>query len=399
MALNFELSEEEKILKNSISSMVKRFEDQKEDLYDLVVRRKEFPEVIWNAISEAGLLGALLPEEYGGTNMGLLAATLAMEEMASHGFGNEIFMLTTMAACCILRNGTDELKKRFLPEIASGKLRSAFAVTEPDAGSNAFRIKTLARKEGDVYKITGQKVFITGIDHVHYMLLVCRTTSLEDAKKQGMPKEFGFSLFMVDVKNTKGLEASPIPSHGIPGATQFMLYMEDMEVPAENLVGQENAGAMALFNTLNPERIITAGAALGIVDHVTKKSVDYAKERKLFGDRPIASYQALQHPLAECKIESEAVRLITYKAAWAFDQGWNPGQVGIWANMAKYLAAELAIKAVDRAIQTHGGYGFSEEYGIIQFWEAARLMRTAPISKEMILNFVGEHVLNMPRAY
>ncbi|MFH1538419.1 MAG: acyl-CoA dehydrogenase family protein [bacterium] len=395
--LNFELSEEQKIVKKSIADMVKKFDGRREEFYEMIMKEKKFPEEVWQEMGKVGLLGAMLPEEYGGTDMGLLTMVLATEEMAAHGFGNEMVLLNTLNACCILRNGNEEQKKFFLPKIAAGEIKCALGVTEPDAGSNAFRISSLARKDGDVYKVTGQKVFITAADIADYMLLLVRTTSAEDAKKQGMPKAFGMSVMMADMK-AKGLEMKPIPTVGIPGATQFLLFMDDFEVPAENLIGQENMGGMVMFNSLNPERIIAAAACLGMVENMLNKSVQYSKERNVFG-QPIGAHQAIQHPLAEIKIEQEAVRLMTYKAAWAFDQGWPPGQVGIWANMAKYLAAELAIKCADRAIQTHGGYGFSEEYGIIHYWTTARLMRTAPISKELILNFIGEHVLNMPRSY
>jgi alkylation response protein AidB-like acyl-CoA dehydrogenase len=202
----------------------------------------------------------------------------------------------------------------------------------------------------------------------------------------------------VDPK-TAGIEIRPIPTRGIEGAGQFTVHLDNVHVPADQLIGTENEGAKALFNSLNPERILAAATALGMSEYLIQTAVDYARQRCIFGDRTIASYQAIQHPLAEVKIQVEAARLLTYRAAWSFDQSHDPARIGMNANMAKFLAADTAIETCDHAIQTLGGNGFSEEYGNIYYWEAARLLKTAPISREMILNFVAEHVLDMPRSY
>lgn len=398
MALHFELSEEQQLIQNSARDLMKKFEPRREELIRMIMKEKKFPEEMWQAISEAGFLGSLIPEEYGGSNLGLLALVFAVEQMGIHGYGNVILILTAMDSLAILRNGSEELKRRFLPEVAKGKVKLCFAVTEPNAGSNTFRINTMAKKNGSGYSITGQKTFITGSDVADYCLLVTRTMSIEEAQAQGFPKAYGLSVFLVDTK-AKGFGMKPIPTRGIEGMTQFTLYLDNVPVPAENIVGEEHLGSYALFNTLNPERILAAAQAVGIVNFLLKKAVDYAQERKVFKDRPIGSYQAIQHPLAEIKIEEEAARLLTYRAAWAFDQKKDPGQTGTMANMAKFFAAETAIKAADRAIETLGGYGFSEEYGVIHYWEAMRLLRTAPISREMILNYISEHVLGLPRSY
>ncbi|MEW5946413.1 MAG: acyl-CoA dehydrogenase family protein [bacterium] len=398
MAFEFEMTDEQKMIRDTVKGMVKKIEPRREEFRRMVMDEKKFPQELWDMFADAGFLGALVPEEYGGTDMGLMAMAMALEEMGCHGFGNAFFILTTMATMCTLKNGTEEQKRRFLPRIVRGDMKIAFALTEPDAGSNTFRISTLAKKDGGAYRVTGQKVFITGADVADAMLLVTRTTSVDECIKQGMPKAYGFSLFIAPTK-AKGLEMKPIPTRGIEGMRQFTLYMEDMEVSADDLIGQENMGSMALFNSLNPERILAAANTVGLSEHVIQKACEYARERRVFGGKPIGSHQAIQHPLAECKIEQEAVRLLVYKAATMFDADAHPGQVGIYANMAKYLAAELGIKAVDRAMETLGGYGFSEEYGIIYYHDVVRLLKTAPISKEMILNFVGEHVLNLPRSY
>ncbi|MEE2830249.1 MAG: acyl-CoA dehydrogenase, partial [Myxococcota bacterium] len=284
------------------------------------------------------------------------------------------------------------------PKMATGELKFCFAITEPNAGSNAFRMETLATRDGDDYLISGEKVFITGADVADKMVLVCRTTSRQEIDEKGMPKAFGLALFVVDTK-AEGITLNPIPTRGIEGMTQFMVHMDKVRVPQADRIGEHDMGSMVLFNSLNPERILAAASACGLAEHCLKTAVDYANERKLFKGRPIGAYQAISHPLAEVKIEMEAARMLAYRAAWAFDQDLHPGQVGSYANMAKYMAGEMAIHAVDRAIQTLGGYGFSEEYGVIYYYETVRLLRTAPVTAELILNFVAEHDLGLPRSY
>jgi alkylation response protein AidB-like acyl-CoA dehydrogenase len=398
MGLDFSLSEEHQMIKQMVGDLLKKFEPKKEELKKMVLVDKIFPQELWEAIADAGFLGCLIPEEYGGTDMGLLPLTIGVEEMSVHGYGNGMLILTAMDSSCILRNGTEEMKQRFLPKIASGEMKMCFALTEPNAGSNTFRLETVARKDGDSYKINGQKTFITGVDVADYMLLVTRSMTIAECEEAGLPKAYGLSLFLVDTKSP-GITKKAIPTRGIEGMIQWDIFFDDLVVPAENLVGEEHAGVMALFNSLNPERILAAAMGCGIAEHLINKSIAYATERKVFKGRPIGSYQSIQHPLAELKIELEATRLLTYKSAWAYDADEPPGQIGMWANMAKFKAAELAIGAADRAIQTHGGYGFSEEYEVIHYWEGTRLLRTAPVSKEMILNYVAEHSLGMPRSY
>lgn len=398
MALDFTLSEEQIAIKQSARDIMKGFGPQREKLREKVMKRKEFPQEIWDAIARAGFFGGVVPEKYGGTGMGLLAFAFAMEEMGTLGFGNALMILTVMDALCILKNGPEDLRKRFLPKIAQGEYKCAFAITEPDAGSNTFRISTHAKKKDGVYLLNGQKTFITGVDVADYMLVVTRTKTVKELDAEGMPKVFGLSLFMVNTKS-KGITLQTLPTRGIEGMNQYTIFFEDCEVPAENLVGEENQGSFAMFKALNPERILAAASAVGLSEYSIQKAIAYAQERKVFRNTPIGAYQAIQHPLAEAKIYQEAARLLCYKAAWAYDKDFNPGEVGQYTNMAKYVAVETAIMAVDRAIETLGGYGFSEDYGLIHLHEAVRLMRTAPITKEMILNFISEHTLGMPRSY
>ncbi|MBI3185690.1 MAG: acyl-CoA/acyl-ACP dehydrogenase [Myxococcales bacterium] len=400
MALDFGLSEEQRQFQVLADRVLQRFAGRREELKRMILKEHRFPQELWDAFAEAGFLGALIPEKYGGSATGLLSLALACEQMGAHGYGSALMVLTAMDTACIVRNASEEMKKRILPQIAQGKLKLCFAVTEPNAGSNTFRISTVAKRtpDGKHYRLTGEKTFITGADVADLMLLVVRTTSVEECKAQGLPKAFGLSLLLVDPKS-KGVTLTPLPTRGIEGFTQFSIHFDDALVPVDSLVGEQDAGAVALFTSLNPERILAAALACGMTKYLLQKSVAYSLDRKVFADKPIGTHQAIQHPLAELQIELEGTRLLTYQAAWGFDQGLEPQQVGYYANCAKYKAAEMAIAAADRAIQTHGGSGFSEDMGIIYYWEGARLLRTAPITKEMILNYVAEHKLEMPRSY
>jgi alkylation response protein AidB-like acyl-CoA dehydrogenase len=398
MPLGFELDDEHLMIKDALRKCLKPFEARRAELHHLIMVEKKFPQELWEAISSTGLLGTMIPEEYGGNGMGLLAMAVGVETLASFGFGNALMILTAMDAACIARNGSEDMKRRYLAKMAAGELKFCFAITEPNAGTNAFRMETLAVRDGDDFVVNGSKVFITGVDVADKMLLVCRTTSRAEVDQKGMPKAFGLGLFIVDTK-APGLSMDRIPTRGIEGMTQFLLHFDNLRVPVSDMVGDKDMGSLVLFNSLNPERILAAATACGIAQNCLDRAVAYAKDRKVFRDRPIGAYQALQHPLAQTKIELDASRLLTYRAAWAFDRGDNPATVGNYANMAKYKASHMACDAVDRAIQTHGGYGFSEEYTIIYYYEAVRLLKTAPITNEMILNFVAEHDLGLPRSY
>jgi acyl-CoA dehydrogenase len=396
--VNFELTEEQRDVVAALRKALGALAPKRDEILRKVHHDKQFPQEVWDAFAETGIFGALLPEEYGGTNLGLTSMALAVEEAARMGFGNTIAILTAMDSLCILRNGSETLKRRFLPDVAAGKVKFCFALTEPDAGSNTFRISTTAKRVGDEYEITGQKTFITGVDVTDYMLLAVRTTSIADLEATKQSKAMGLSLFIVPCK-AAGIELRPIPTRGIEGMTQYTVFFDRCRVPKDMLVGEEGMGSFALFNSLNPERILAAATACGLSDWLIEKACAYARERKVFKERPIGAYQAIQHPLAECKVGIEAARLLTYRASWAFDRNLDHATIGQYANMAKMTAADIAIKTCDVAIETHGGYGFSEEYGIIYLWDAVRLLKTAPITREMILNYIAEHVLELPRSY
>jgi alkylation response protein AidB-like acyl-CoA dehydrogenase len=395
---NFALSEEHNLVRTAVRTMLQRLEPRREEFRERARRERRFPEEVWQGFADVGLLGCLVPEEYGGNGAGLLALTIGFEEICANSFSPGLLLVTAMDSACLLKNGSEELKQRFLPGVADGSLKLCFAITEPDAGTNAFRISTTAKRDGDRYLLNGQKVFISGVDAADYMLVVARTTTLAELEDQGKPKSHGLSLFMVDTK-AKGLEKTPINIGLSEELTQFQLFFDNVEVPADHLVGQEDNGTFAMFNSLNPERILAAAICTGMAEAALRKAVDYAKERKVFKETPIGAYQAIAHPLAEVKIWLEAVKLMAYRAAWAFDRDMNPAEVGTYANMAKFLGADLAIKAVDAAIETHGGLGFAEETGLMAQWAGARLLKTAPVSREMILNYVSEWNLGLPRSY
>jgi len=390
--------EQQNIIRNSLRAMLQKYEPRRAEFREMVDKRGEFPEELWQDYAKVGLMGCLVPEEYGGSGAGLLAMTYGFEEMVAQGFFPGLLLVTAMDAACLVRNAPEHIKQKFLPKICDGSLKFCFALTEPNAGTNTFRLQTTAKRHGDVYRLNGQKVFISGWDVADYALVVARTTTLDELKEQGKPKVHGLSLFLVDTKS-KGIEKTRLPIPLNEGLRQYQLFLDDVEVPADHLIGVEDDGAMTMFNSLNPERILTGAICAGMAEAALKKAVAYAKERVVFGDKPIGSYQSIQHPLAEVKIMLEAVRLMTYKAAAAYDEGVAPAEVGSMANMAKLLAADLAIKAADTAIEVHGGNGFSEEFGLIQLWNGARLLKTAPVSREMILNFVAQQDLGLPKSY
>jgi len=397
MGFDFSFTDEQRMVQDAILSMLKRHESKHTAWRQQIYKHHQFPDELWQAFAETGIMGSFLPEAYGGSDMGLMPLVIGLETLSAHGFACVHAVVTAMDALCILAHGSEALKAEILPQIATGQMRLSYAHTEPDAGSNVFNTATMAVREGDFYKVKGQKVFISGVDSTQKMLLVTRTATLEEAMKKGS-KTYGLSLMLVDT-DSPGLEKQFLPLQGLEGIKQWALFLEDVKVPVSNLVGEENQGARIIFDSLNSERILAAAIATGMVDFLLERSTRYARERKVFGGRAIGSYQSIAHPLAETKIEQEAARLLTYRAAWAFDQGQAPAEVGHYANLAKFKAADVGVKAADHAIETHGGYGFSEEYEVIYYWNAARVLKTAPITREMILNFVAEHSLKLPRSY
>lgn len=382
----------------SVDIYLDRLGSRKSDLLKGILEEHCYPDELMAAMAELGIYGALIPEAYGGTGVGLLAMVVAMERFSAYGLENTLALLATMDSLALLKGGSEAQKLQYLPRVADGSLKLAFAITEPDAGSNSFNMRLAARKSALGYVISGQKAWITGVDRADMMLVVARSTSREDIVAQGLPKSFGLSLFLVPT-TAPGLVKQEMQTAGIEGFSQFHLYFDDVALGPEALIGEENMGASILFDALNPERIVSASFAVGMTDYFLNKAVEYSKTRKVFGERPIGAYQGVAHPLARIRTTQEAARLLMYQAAESYDQKAPAQVVGTYANMAKYLASENCFEAADRAIQTFGGSGFVEENMLIQMLAPARLSKTAPINNEMVLNYIAEHELGMPRSY
>lgn len=372
--------------------------DRKNELLNKIFQEKRYPEELMVAMAKLGLFGTLIPKDYGGSEVGLLAMVVAMERFSAYGLENTLALLTTMDTLAIMEGGTEPQKADLLPRIAQGELKLAFAITEPDAGTNSFNMRLRATKEDDGYHLNGEKAWITGVDRAEKLLVVARTTSIADLKAANLPKAYGLSLFLIPT-DLDNLKLDKMRTYGIEGFSQFHLHFDDCVIPTDSLIGEENLGAKVLFHALNPERIVGASFAVGMTDYFVTKAVEYAKERKVFGDQPIGSYQGVAHPLARIRTNQEAARLLTYQAASLYDKKAPSSVVGTYANMAKYLASETCFEAADRAIQTFGGGGFMEDNMIIQMLAGARLSKTAPINNEMVLNFIAEHDLGLPRSY
>jgi acyl-CoA dehydrogenase len=388
--LDLDLSAEQKMIVESASEVAKDFDPEYWRNKD---KNHEFPEDFWKALVDAGFVGIVIPEKYGGGGMGMFEMILAMETLTSEscGLAGEWFLCLTsvFGGLSVLKHGNEHQKDNYLPRISKG-MEFCLGLTEPDAGSNTLNIQTAAVEIGDEYVINGRKTLISGADRAKGMLLVTRTTPLEKATKRTL----GLSLFLVDLPN-QAVEVTQIEKHGINYSKTCDVYITDLRVPRENLLGEKDKGWYLVLDTLNPERMSFSAAAAGLGLLAIRKAVEHAKQRKVFG-APIGSYQALQFPLAEAKAKIEAARLLNYKAAWLYDRG-QP--CGAEANMAKVVAVEAGIQAVYHAMQTFGGYGYAVDYDVERWWREVNLTRLAPVTHQMALSFIGEHVLGLPKSY
>jgi alkylation response protein AidB-like acyl-CoA dehydrogenase len=350
----------------------------------------EPPTELWDALAERGFLGVNLPEEYGGGGLGLSALVPVGEELARAGCPLLMIVVSPAIAGSILdRHGTEEQKEVWLRGIAAGRVKVAFAITEPDAGSNSHRISTVARRVDGGFVLRGSKTFISGVEDADAILVVAKSGAHEDALRGGL------SLLLVDA-DSPGLERQEIRTAVRAPEKQWLLYFDDVEVGRDRLVGGEGEGLKLAFDGLNPERIMGAAIGTGIARLALERATDYARERSVWG-APIGTHQGVSHPLAEAKIELELARLATERAAALYDA--RAPAAAEASNIAKYAAAEASIRCVDQAIQTHGGNGLSVEYGLTDLYWVVRVLRTAPVSREMILNFVAEHSLGLPKSY
>lgn len=344
---------------------------------------------LWDELAREGFLGVNLPEEHGGGGLGITELAMVCEELAAAGC--PLLLLVVSPAICgtlIARYGTDAQKGEWLPGLARGTTRICFALTEPDAGSNSHALSTVAERDGDGWRLSGQKVYISGVDEADAMLVVART-GVDARTGRGQ-----LSLFLVDT-GAAGVEASPIPMEIVVPEKQFGVFLNDVRVDESRLLGGEGRGLRVLFDGLNPERIISAAYSCGLARYALERAVRYANERSVWG-APIGAHQGLAHPLARQKLALELARLMTAKAAWLYDRGQDAGEA---SNMARLSAADAAIGALDQAIQVHGGNGLSTEYGLATMWGMARLQHIAPVSREMVLNFIAQHSLGLPRSY
>ena len=385
--MSFALTDEQKALRAAVSELCKQYPPQY--WRDLDTRR-EYPDAFVNELTKAGYLAVLIPHEYGGAGLGIMEAALILEEINRSG-GNagachaQMYIMGT-----VLRHGSEAQKRQYLPKLATGELRlQAFGVTEPNAGSDTTKLQTTAVRAGDRYVVNGQKMFISRVLQSDLMLLLARTTPVDQVKR----KTDGLSVFLIDIRGLKGLEVRPLRM--MMNHSTNALFFDNMEIPADSLIGQEGKGFSYILDGMNAERILVASDSLGDGRWFTEKAVAYAPQRVIFG-KPIGANQGVQFPIAKAHMAVEAADLMRTKAAKLFDAGLPCGPE---ANMAKFLAAEAAIEAGNACIDCHGGYGFAEEYDVERKFRESRLYRAAPINNNLIMAFVGEHVLGMPRSY
>ncbi|WP_273735337.1 acyl-CoA dehydrogenase family protein [Mycolicibacterium septicum] len=378
--MDFLESPEHRALRDAIGAVTDKYGS---DYFAAKATAHEPTTELWTDLARHGFIGINLPDEYGGGGAGMAELAIVSEETAAHGCPLLLLLVSSaISGELITRYGTDEQRQEWLPRMVSGETKVVFAITEPDAGSNSHKIATTAVRDGDDYVLNGTKYYISGVDEAGALIVVARTA----------PEKL--SLFLVPT-DTPGLIAHRLPVGISVPEKQFTLFFDNMRLPAASLIGTENEGFRQVFDGLNPERITGAAVCVGVGRHAIDRGADYARTRSVWGPA-IGSYQAISHPLAKAKIEIDLAAMMTAKAAWLYDQGHPAGEA---SNIAKYAAAEAAVGAVDHVIQIHGGNGLSAEYGLLPQWGLARLLRIAPVSREMILNYVAQHSLALPRSY
>jgi acyl-CoA dehydrogenase len=386
----FWLTEEQEAIREGVSKVMADFGDEYWRNADETGR---FPEEFVSAMAAGGWLGVAMPEEFGGAGLGLTEASIVMQTVAQSGAaftGASAIHLNIFGLMPIVKFGTEEQKRRHLPRTISGQDKACFAVTEPNSGLDTASLETRAEKHGNGYRINGRKIWTTMAQRANKILLIARTTPKEQTAK---PMQ-GLSLFYTDFDRAR-IDARPIPKMGRKAVECNMLFIEDLEVPAEDLIGEEGKGFQYLLAGLNPERVLFGVEAVGIGRAALAKAATYAKERIVFG-RPIGQNQGVQHPLAKCWAELEAANLLAFKAAALYDAGRD---CGAEANAAKYLGAEAGFRAAEAAVLAHGGMGYAKEYDVERYMREAMIARIAPVSREMILNFIAERVLHLPKSY
>ncbi|WP_163756877.1 acyl-CoA dehydrogenase family protein [Mycobacterium botniense] len=392
--MNFELTEDQQLIRRSVAELAQKFDDhywmQKDQAH-------EFPTEFYRAIADGGWLGMTIPVEYGGHGLGITEATLLAEEVAKSGGGMNAassIHLSIFGMQPVVVHGSEDLKCRTLPRVVTGDLHVCFGVTEPGAGLDTSRITTFAKRQGDHYVVNGRKVWISKALESEKILLLTRTETYDQLAKRGAKKTDGMTLFLTDLDRSR-VDIRPIRKMGRNAVSSNELFIDNLKVPVEDRVGEEGKGFEYILDGLNPERMLIAAEALGIGRVALDRAVKYAGEREVFG-RPIGMNQGIQFPLADSLARLDAAELMLRKATWLYDNGKPCGRE---ANTAKYLCADAGFTAADRALQTHGGMGYAEEYHVARYFREARLMKIAPVSQEMILNYLGSHTLKLPRSY
>ncbi len=386
--MDFALTEEQEAIREAVREICRRFPDT---YWREMDARGEYPEEFVRALTEGGWLSILIPVEYGGAGLGITEASIVLEEINRSGGNGAACHAQMYTMGTLLRHGSEEQKRRYLPEIAQGKLRlQAFGVTEPTTGSDTTRLATRAERRGDRYLVYGQKAFISRVEHSDLMLLLARTTPLEEVEDRTK----GISVFLVDLRDAgDALEVRPLPV--MINHHTCEVFFDGLELPAESLIGEEGMGFRYILDGMNAERILVASEAIGDGRWFVERGARYASEREVFG-RPIGTNQGVQFPLAQAYAEVEAASLMRFHAASLFDRG---ERCGAEANMAKLLASQASWKAANACMTAYGGYGFAREYDVERKFREAKLLELAPVSNNMILAFIGQRVLGMPRSY
>jgi acyl-CoA dehydrogenase len=387
--MSFALTDEQRALKAAVYELCKKYTPE---YWRELDAKREYPEACVNELTKAGYLAALIPHEYGGAGLGMVEAALILEEI-NHSGGNaaachaQMYIMGT-----VLRHGSEAQKRQYLPKLASGELRlQAFGVTEPNSGSDTTKLQTTAVKKGDRYLVNGQKMFISRVLQSDLMLLLARTTPVGQVKR----KTDGLSVFLIDIRQLKGKGLEVRPLRMMMNHSTNALFFDNAEIPADSLIGEEGRGFAYILDGMNAERILVASDSLGDGRWFIEKAVAYSTQRVIFG-KPIGANQGVQFPIAKAHMALEAADLMRTKAAKLFDAGLPCGPE---ANMAKYLSSEAAIDAANACIDCYGGYGFAEEYDIERKFRESRLYRAAPVNNNLVMAYVGEHVLGMPRSY
>jgi acyl-CoA dehydrogenase len=376
-------------LRDGVRSVVSQFDSR---YWQDLDQARAFPEKFVDALTQAGWLSALIPEEYGGTNLSLVEASVIMEEINRAGGNSGACHGQMYVMACVVRHGSEAQKQALLPKVASGELRmQSMAVTEPTTGSDTTQLKTFAQRLGDRYVVNGQKVWTSRLQHSDYMLLLARTTPLAAVEKRSE----GLSVFLVDLREAVGKSITVRPIRNMVNHETNEIFIDNLEIPVENRIGEEGKGLKYILDGLNAERILIAAECVGDGYWFVDKARDYANQRVVFG-RPIAKNQGIQFPIAKAYVNVEAASLMRYEAARLFDAQKS---CGAQANMAKLLAADASWEAANVCLQTHGGFGFAAEYDIERKFRETRLYQGAPISTNLILSYIGEHVLGMPKSY